>query len=145
MDETSISADRRVCVDCGQEKTIGEFPIKSAKNESEIRWDKCCKLCKAQAAKERRKKTKCEIIHDEIRPKRIIEPKEEVSNGSDPRLHETNMLVNRIDFTDLERSCGKKLSHAERYEAVQRFNEFISILREGYSDLVGCEVYVRKD
>lgn len=63
----------------------------------------------------------------------------------EPKVNMTNALMNAIDFTDLGSCDGKALDHFEKHDAVQRFNEFITLLREGYGDLVGCErVYVRK-
>jgi len=69
------------------------------------------------------------------RPKEIIEPKK----------CETSNLVNEIDFSDLETSCGNELPLVERFDAIQRFNEFVALLREEYGKMVGGHVYIRKD
>lgn len=45
IDETS----RKVCVTCSLEKPLNEFYQQSGKAESEVRWDKKCKVCKREA------------------------------------------------------------------------------------------------
>lgn len=57
----------------------------------------------------------------------------------------TNEVVDAIDFSDLARASGRQLDHFEKHDAVQRFNEFVSLLREGYSEIVGCHVHIRKN
>lgn len=52
IDETS----RRVCVTCSEEKPLSEFYRQSGKEESEIRWDKKCKVCKRKAINRTRSK-----------------------------------------------------------------------------------------
>jgi hypothetical protein len=128
--------------------------------------DPVCKICRKEARREKytsgKRSLKRQAQDTEIKqrdssnltPKGIIEPEKPHSfrtvnivrppKGTiEPRKNETNTLVNTIDFTSLEKTCGKKLSESDRYNAVQDFNEFVSLLREGYSDLIGEDVYVK--
>ncbi len=75
------------------------------------------------------------------RAKRIIEP----NIANEIQGKQANAEAKGMDFADLENYYGKNLSCAERYDMVQRFNEFVELLKDGYGAIVGCEVYVRKD
>lgn len=48
-------------------------------------------------------------------------------------------------FCELEELYGSPLSTAEKTDIIQRFNEFVGILREGYSEILGADVYIKKD
>jgi hypothetical protein len=123
---------------CGASKALSEFYKQSGKLEDHVRWDKKCKTCKRKSVNARRRPQK---------PKHLkITKRSSAPNVSKGDISGTAKLVEDLDFADLEQSCDKKLSLAEKHDVVQRFNEFIFLLREGYADLVGCErVYVRKD
>lgn len=58
----------------------------------------------------------------------------------------TNAKLQAIDFSDLEKCSDRQLTDIEKHDAVQRLNEFVTILREGYSELMGVEnVVIRKN
>lgn len=135
----SCNSQVRECVLCGASKALSEFYKQSGNSEAKVRWDKKCKPCKRKSVNAGRRPQKPK--HIKI-AKRSADPVS-VSKGD---MSGTTKLVEVLDFADLEQSCDKKISLAEKHDAVQRFNEFVSILREGYAELVGCErVYVRKD
>jgi len=82
----------------------------------------------------------------EPKAKRIIEPEGEKQETGiiEPIRHETNSLANDIDFAPLESVCGRELSSSDKIEAVQRFNEFISILRSEFGKVVESRVYIKR-
>jgi hypothetical protein len=118
------------------------YPIK-ASDESNPRWERICKECKKKRRnggrnlfsprKPPRKDHNYTEIEQSLMDKETIEL----------RKNETNRIVNNIDFSELEECCGKILSDSEKYKAVERFNEFISILKEEYEKEVGYSVYVK--
>lgn len=62
----------------------------------------------------------------------------------EPKNHETARLANDIDCFGSDET-NEAMSHFEKCDAIQRFNEFVTILREGYGEIVGSDVYIRKD
>ena len=141
------SDEIKLCTKCRQEKRLNDFYEKEKdENGLTLRRDHVCKDCRKAERLERYRlrpalipqaspKTSQSKKPPENRPKRIIEP----------RIHETSCLANETDFSDLKRICGKELQLAERHDAVQRLNEFVSLLREEYGRMVGGHVYIRKD
>lgn len=143
----SAAQTHRVCVKCGHTKKVGhggDFAIKG-RSSSGIRWDSVCLVCKAQAQKLRRQKPESRSTDVRLTSKRIIEPHKKLERFEKSDLFETQRLALAADFGDLEGFYDKSLDHQERVAVVQRFNEFITILREGLGDLLGSEVYVSKD
>jgi len=137
------------CSVCNIEKPINDFYEIKAKCEIKIRWEKKCKACK----KKQREFENSEN-NNANRPKGVIEPEnikkltstntENTPSGViELRNNETNSLVKTIDFEPLEILCEKKLNEYEKYDAIQGFNEFISILREEYGKMQGKYVYIK--
>jgi hypothetical protein len=111
---------------------------------TETRPDSTCIDCRKKERRDRYLLKKQDVLSVEHTPKRIIEPKKAISEKHEASVHETVQITNKSDFTDMEMFCGK-MGFNERCESVQRFNEYIALLREGYGELIGCDVYVRKD
>jgi hypothetical protein len=136
-----LSATRKRCSSCGETKVITGFSYRT----TEQRYESKCKLCRQTSRKCRNGNTEHVLgavqqlrpqpQRAKLAPKRIIEPK----------VGMTNARVQAIDFGDLEKCSGRVLDHFEKHDAVQRFNEFIELLREGYSEIVGSHVHIRKD
>lgn len=134
------------CAKCHQEKQQHDFYEKE-KNENglTLRRDHVCKDCRRAERLERYRLGPATIQTPKTasqpkkpqksRPERIIEP----------RNQETSRLANEMDFSGLEQICGKELQLAERQDAVQRLNEFVSLLRTEYGRMVGRYVYIRKN
>ncbi len=135
------------CIKCSREKQQHDFYEKE-KNENGLvlRRDHVCKDCRKTERLERyrlrsvttpqaSRATNQSKKSPKSRPERIIEP----------RIHETSRLANERDFSGLEQICGKELQLAERHDAVQRLNEFVSLLRTEYGRMVGSHVYIRKN
>ncbi len=138
--------ETKQCKVCGQSKLLSEFSLVSAKDDSKLRWAPKCKACKNLQRRKQIEKIQTKRSNGVgNRSKRIIEPDVSVPNGKDLHSIQTNGIVKGMDFADLESYYGKQLSCAERHDMVQRFNEFIELLKDGYGAIVGCEVYVRKD
>jgi hypothetical protein len=134
-----IISECRECIVCRTSKSISEFYKQSGNSEAQVRWDKKCKACK-------RKSVNAGRIPQKSKHLKIAKRSAAPVNVSKGDISGTTKPVEDLDFADLEQSCDKKLSLAEKHDAVQRFNELISLFREGYAELVGCErVYVRKD
>lgn len=136
----------KVCAKCRGSKPLNEFYEKEKDAFGNIlRRDGVCKGCRCQERTvryNRRSRVRPSLPTIQkaekpqtSRPKEIIEPKK----------CETLNLVNEIDFSNLETSCGNELPLVERFDAVQRFNEFVALLREEYGKMVGGYVYIRKD
>lgn len=130
-------ADKK-CSLCGEIKALCDYSYRS----TEHRYESKCKACRRAL---RRKggdnrtdvKMPAAVVSGNLRrvrtAKRTIEP----------TVAMTNAIVDAIDFGDVERE--RPLDHFEKHGAVQRFNEFVALLREGYSEMVGCHVHIRKD
>lgn len=136
----------KVCVKCRASRSVNDFYEKEKDAFGNVlRRDGVCKGCRCQERAARyglRSRTQSSSPTTQTAekprksgPKRIIEPKK----------CETSNLVNEIDFSDLEASCGNELPLVERFDAIQRLNEFVSLLREEYGKMVGGYVYIRKD
>lgn len=136
----------KTCVKCEVKKGFNEFYEKEKDSFGNVlRRDGVCKDCRCQERTVRynlrsRSRPSSKTLQkaeklQKRRPKEIIEPKK----------CETSNLVNEIDFSNLEASCGNELQLVERFDAVQRFNEFVALLREEYGKMVGGYVYIRKD
>lgn len=132
------------CQDCGVDKLQSDFYEKHDKKTGRIRFDCVCMECRRQKRKSQYKEKRAYATAS----KRIIEPessvkfsKKVVDVSQDARIRH----VNKVDFSDTEESYGKQLTYNERLEIVQRFNEFIGILREGYGEITGEQVFIRKD
>ena len=135
------------CIKCRQEKRLNDFYEKE-KNENGLvlRRDHICKDCRRAERLERyrlRSVSTPQIAQATVQPKKS--PQNKPKRIIEPRIHETSCLANETDFSDLERLCGKELHLAERHDAVQRLNEFVSLLREEYGRMVGGHVYIRKN
>lgn len=121
------------CKKCFLIEEISEFYVKGV-----MRYDPVCIECRRKERKEKyqaKKKT--------TPSKRIIEPKiiQKKYLGAN---NDTSALVQKCDFNDMEKVYGK-MTITQKHEAIQRLNDFITLLREGYGEMLGCEVYVRKD
>ncbi len=135
----------KVCAKCRGSKLINEFYEKEKDAFGNVlRRDGVCKDCRCQERTVRynlRSRARPSLLTaqkaepQKSRPKEIIEP----------RKCETSNLVNEIDFSNLEASCGNELPLVERFDAIQRFNEFVALLREEYGKMVGGHVYIRKN
>ena len=128
-----------LCSQCRQTKSVNNFYKRTP-----TRRDPKCIDCRRKERKDRYKIKVQEKEESREPPKRIIEPKKSPVPSGGSRIHESNEIAHNGDFDDMEKVYGK-LEANERYEIVQRFNELVSLLREGYGELVGCKVYVRKD
>lgn len=128
------------------------------------RWDKTCKDCRKALDREqyqRKKKTKVEksfpittapkpdstvktnLKRDRKSPTQTKKTRQAGSEGIiEPRYNETKELVNAIDFNDFEKEQDRPLTEIEKYEMVQNFNEFVSILIDAYEEREGCHVYI---
>ncbi len=128
---------QRKCSKCAVSRPLSEFYKKG------LRADSHCKSCKKALVVARRieaRLVKTEEVKSSIpeitkrnRPETIIEP----------RNQETNQIINSIDFRDVERIGGKQLTRVGKQDAVLRFNEFIALLLDGYSELKGEDVYLK--
>ena len=132
-----------MCIKCCVEKEPGGFAIKSGRRETAVRREKICKACRASALRESRLIKKDRSLRSAA--KRTVGststvPKTEKCNGTLSR--ETSKIASllRVGHNDVGPSKTVVAAHDE----VQRFNEFVSILRQGYEDLEGVSVYVRK-
>ena len=132
----------RTCSQCQEIKPLSAFSFRS----TERRYESKCKVCRRMLRK-RNSGTK-NVGHDfgaaqtkpqpqkrATTPKRIIEPK----------VGMTNAQLEAIDFSELEKNGSEPMTSVEKHDLVQRFNEFVAILREGYSELRGVNVYIRKN
>lgn len=137
LDQKSDNSVRK-CSHCNKIKPSGEFSYRN----TEERFESKCKECRRNL-----RKRKCDTQnkgHDfgainnpkqkKYTPKRIIEP----------RVGMTNAQLEAIDFSYLENSSGVQFTNVEKHDVVQRFNEFIEILREGYSEIRGMNVFIAK-
>lgn len=124
---------KAICIHCKIEK-----PIEMYYQRTSVRYDPVCIECRRKERKE-----KYQAQKQTVQSKRIIEPKI-IQNKYSVSNRDTATVVQNSDFNDMEKSYGK-MTLNQKHEAVQRFNEFISLLREGYSEMLGCEVYVGKD
>jgi len=135
------SVSKSKCVRCSNIKAPHEFAVKSGRQEREVRRDTICKACKASEARARRDARKS-VPKTLPTAQRTIEPKKRFDLSR--KNTETSDIALHADFNFYE-ARGTKMTLAERYDAIRRFNEFIGILREGYGELKGCLVYVKKD
>jgi hypothetical protein len=107
----------RKCTSCGCTRSLDEFPIKSAKSESKIRYGNQCKSCKARKARERRTQNTpipCELTSNV--PDYISEFK---SNGV---FRPNKILAARNKFTSPSRKdCTNVYETAEIEKAVNFF------------------------
>lgn len=128
--ETSIF---KQCKGCHTSKGLDAYYIRS-----HSRFDPVCIECRLID-----KKKKYQSKKNTTPSKRIIEPKsiQKKYIGSNT---DTVTLVQNCDFSDIEKNSGK-MTVTQKHEIIQRFNEFITILRDGYGEMLGCEVYVKKD
>jgi hypothetical protein len=136
----------KVCAKCRCSKPINEFYEKERDARGNVlRRDGVCKDCRCQ------ERTVRYNLRSRVRPSFPTIQKAEKPKKSRPKeiierkKCETSNLVNEIDFSNLEASCGNELPLVERFDAVQRFNEFVALLREEYGKMVGGYVYIRKD
>lgn len=154
------------CKACGQKKLTSDFDV-ADRNTGRLYGE--CKTCRKSKRRAKRSSTSKSgaIIriscsdHRKPTPERTIEPvislgstskNDRPRNGKGnvgveeiSRLTQTTSLVEAIDFDELEKCSGRPLDYFERHDAIQQFNEFFAILREGYSEIVGCHVHVRKN
>ena len=141
----SVLPNKQVCVECGHEKPIESFAIKSSKCEATIRRDKRCKPCKSMTMKRSAiRKVQAEPL-DQTTPKRIIELKKSEAPRAKSVVFETSQIVGFADFDGLEKFYGNKLDGSEKHEIVERLNEFIGLMRDGLGEILGCDVYVSED
>ena len=54
----------------------------------------------------------------------------------------TQKVVDKADFSDLEKFYGKEFSLGEKYDMVDRFNRFLEIVLEDYSKTHGVDAYI---
>jgi hypothetical protein len=122
------------CISCKRSKSASCFyPHSKTKNGYEGRCKECKK--KTRGVKQIPTPITTRSVRQKKRPKETIEPK----------INETSKRINEINFSDLEQAKGGPLEYVEKYDAVQRLNEFVSILKEEYAKVIGYDVYVRKD
>ena len=142
-----VPSDIATCSECGDEKLLIDMGIKSRNKRGEIKRDKVCKACLAERARCKRADKKIDSKRAGTTSKGTIEPaKRVVLIVENPRDVETSKIVLSSDFDGWTKDNDTKLSHYEKTDAVVRLNEFISLLREGYSGIIERSVYVsRKD
>lgn len=133
----------KTCTRCSTAKPISEFSYR----RTEQRYEAKCKLCRRSL---RKRPDSADVgataATGNVEAKRRRRPVGEAApRRVEPGVAETAALVDAIDFGDLEKCGGKALDFYERHDAVQRFNEFVAILLEGYGEMVGRHVYIRKD
>lgn len=126
------------CAHCGKSKAQSEFYRRTP-----TRLDPTCIECRRKERKEKYQRQINKNGDARSTAKRIIEPKLAIP-PIESKIFETNQIANNCEFDDIENVYGK-LSCNERHEVVHRFNEFVSLLIEGYGEILGCNVYVRKD
>lgn len=128
---------RKTCTRCLVNRPIDEFYKKGR------RVDASCKSCKKANVVEMRIKKRLASIKPDLAPTAEIKGENGPERIIEPRNTETNRLVNTIDFSDIGQLCGKQLTRTEKHDAISRFNEFIAILLDGYSELKGGDVYIK--
>lgn len=99
IDETS----RRVCVTCSEEKPLSEFYKQSGKEESEIRWDKKCKVCKRNAINSARSKGQAvECLKQDSERRRGISNRTNASACSEGKTFRKNGRVHEFQKSEWE-------------------------------------------
>ncbi len=138
----SVSAsidDVKQCSSVSEIKPLDQFFFR----RGEDRYESSCKGCRRQARAGPRPSqadaTEPERVHDaealQVPPRR---------SAMDGHADETAGLASQSDFRWMEHD-GRNLGRHEKHDAVQRLNEFVTLLREGYGEIVGGYVYIRKD
>ena len=134
-------------------KLQSEFYFKKTEN----RYESVCKTCKRDRRKSNVQKdgstklaqtTQCRAkkrLESSIqRAKRIIEPAGTAS-AAKTKTNPTAQIINRADFSDMEKSCDRKMTDFEKFDAVQRLNEFVEILKDELGRNSRSDIYVIKD
>lgn len=139
MKNLDQQSEIKTCSLCREAKPLSEFSYRG----TELRYESKCKVCRRMLRK--RKSSSDEVGHDfgadnkpkqkKSTPKRIIEP----------RVGMTNAQLEAIDFSYLENRSGVQFTNVEKHDVVQRLNEFVEILREGYSEMRGVNVFITKN
>lgn len=139
---SSIANEMNACRCCKKKLQQSDFYMKDPN-----RRDTTCISCRKENRNLKYKNQKSVTERSEG-SKRIIEPKlkpKNIKQIAENKYKNHTRDVSKMDFSDIDRLYGKKTNNIEQYEIVNRFNEFVTLLREGYSEMVGSEVYVRKD
>lgn len=106
--------DKKFCPDCNKELPFSEFAVKGKKRDGSLRYDKYCRYHRRE--RDRRRKSKKDL------PQRdSIELQKKQTNESNASMSSEDVQLSDINV----------------------FNEYISILKEEYEKLKGCEIYVK--
>lgn len=154
----SFSSTRKICGNCGQSLLVSLnstescfYPIR-AKNESSVRWEDNCKICKKRLRgergnqKQRSNSSGIDTNSIQVIAKKLVAPTELLkSDNSEAHIHRSDMLSNKTDSAQTEISFGEKLTSSQMEEAVKNFNNFITLLREEYGKARGEYLYVKKN
>lgn len=121
---------KKICTKCNIEKEIGEFSLKSKKGDSVLRYDPKCKVCKRSERKKDAQECHESNASIEVQP----------TNESFYKAP----LKSIVPKERLEKILGDDDLGLNSIYA-NSFNEFIQILREEYSRLIGVPgVYIKK-
>lgn len=129
----------RACSGCNEIKPLDEFSYRS----TEQRYESRCKSCRRTLRK--RKSSSNEVGHDFGANNNPKQKKYTSNRIIESRVGMTNAQLEAIDFSYLENRSGAQFTYVEKNDVVQRFNEFIELLREGYSEIRGVNVFIRKN
>lgn len=140
----SVANETNECRCCKKKLSHNDFYMKSVN-----RRDTTCISCRKEKRNLKYQNQKSVIVTSKREgSKRIIEPKlkpKNIKQATDNEFKNHTRDVSKMDFSDIDQLYGKKTNNIEQYEIINRFNEFVALLREGYSEIAGSEVYVRKD
>lgn len=139
---------------CGKRLPLTEqyFYLKEAATASNpLRWDKVCRDCRKRIRREKYQesssssvKAKPAVNHPALEPRPPLQNPQPDFPAIELRKHETEVIAKGIIFSEEERILGRELAPGERYDAVQRFNEFVSILRKEYGKITGKHIYIKR-
>ena len=132
--------DKKECSNCRQLLPLFEFYKIKASDEKKVRTEKVCKDCKRQ-----RRQKKQQVKKSSIRSQKRNERNNVPSWGMiEPQKAETTEIANGTDFSQVEQFYGRKLDAIERRELVQNLNQLVLVLKEEYSNMVGCDVFIKR-
>lgn len=123
-------------------------PIAAFYKRTPTRVDRTCIDCRRKERRDRyqfKLKKTCNVSKT---PKGIIEP-EVKSNLEIIKIKTAPTFcskgVNKVNFDDLDNMYGMQLTSYEQIDTVQRFNEFVALLAEGYGEITKSKIYLRKN